>query len=598
MIGDHLPIGTFSLFSVCQIRAWLEMTLMKVFSPFSYCFSGFPCGSFHVKLPRSILPLSKVSTRFPAMHEKSFGLSSWTFSATSLARVSRSLSPTGSRIPSVEGPLRTSSADTSCRAISSSGGHHAFIGLHAPLLHTFSIGSVGGGTSCVRCVHAASALRIACRTKAGGSRRPPSSSPDVSSGAANAPPKITSRRPGLLASIAAGKPLSGRNRLVGGQRSSTKVVFDDGVSSSRRRNANGENIELHACQTAPQRPTWWRFGKKGSVLSGKVGADTSSENSSWSTPPSSYPRRENLSPGKAPLNPLHSMEKMSWISLLGGSGPPNARRRDDGDDSRVTRSSSSFFFSKKKKRSSASPLEQDLNTTRSTTRFLQAAKALHGKKKGEQLAFTALLSDEQKLAIVNKEIESKWWARFWYRPFRNVTDHRLRSTKRILHTLLFVFCVAFCLSSVYFYRAEMRLIESLTPEDKADYIYLIVNMRYSDVWNMAMEVLNKEDPLEALPAPVRYHLALEEARRRGWTSTVDWKVEQRVLHPLSAVEEGDFVHIFFWAIMYIGSIASGGGSSIFTSRFLGEAADATIAAQQEVTQTEPKLIGPTAPSTL
>lgn len=575
---------------------------MEVFSPFSYVFARIQRGSSHVALFGNIFSLSKAGARFPAMHEKSLRPSSWTCSASSLALGSRSLhsrlSQTRDRIPFVEPPLGTTPTDTTYSAISSSGTPHGFIGLYGRHLHRFYVDSVGDGTLCVRCLNPASALRIACRTKTGGSRRPPSSTPDVSCGTANATPKITSRRPGLLSAIASGKAVSGRNRLVGGQSNRTKVAFEDGSSSSRRRNGNGGSTELHACQTAPQRPTWWRFWKRDRVPSGMVMQDHSSDNSSWSTPSGSYPRKENMSPGKAPLNPLHSMEKMSWISLLGGSAPPNARRHEDEDDSRATNSSSSFFFSKKKKRSSASPLEQDLNTTRSTTRFLQAAKALHGKKKGERLAFTALLSDKQKLAIVNKEIESKWWARFWYRPFRNVTDQRLRSTKRILHTLLFVFCVIFCLSSVYFYRGEMRLLENLTPEDKADYIYLLVNMRFSDVWNMAMEVLNKEDPLEALPPPVRYHLALEEARRRGWTTTVDWKVQQRVLHPLSAVEEGDFVHIFFWAMMYIGSIASGGGSSIFSARFVGETSDATMAAQQEATHAEPKLIGPIAPSAL
>lgn len=434
------------------------------------------------------------------------------------------------------------------------------------------------------------AMCISCRAKTSGrSRHAPSVNSGLGSGSPNSTPKITNHRPGLFSNMAMGGESLEGSRLVGGRSHRNRPEYEIRQGGSGRQ--SGGNTGLYSCQEAPQRPKWWRFWKRN--LPGS--SATKQDRDSWrSTSFSSLPGRDRVAPGKAPLNPLHSLEKTNWISLLGG-GPPLQDRSYEGEERDAARpSSSSFFFSRKKKNTGASPLEQDLNTTRSTSRFLQAAKALHGKKKGERVAFTALLSDEQKLAIVNKEIESKWWARFWYRPFRHVTDHRIRTTKRILHVFLFVFSVTFFLASVYLYREEMKILESLAPQDKADYIYLITNMRFSDVWHMAMEVLNKEDPLEALPPAARYHLAMEEARKRGWTSTVDWEVEQRVLHPNSALEEGDYLHVFYWVMMYIGSIASGGGS-VFTTRFLGDSSHATVAAQQEAIQTEPKLIGPFAP---
>lgn len=442
-----------------------------------------------------------------------------------------------------------------------------------------------------------SAMHLAYRMKTGRSRRPPSANAGLACAPGQGIPKITNNRPGMLSSMASGGEPSGASRLVGGRNSRQKTEYEASPlrCGGGSRKPVEENVGLDSCQVAPQRPKWWIFGRrKRSVNSSAV--ENSASSSTWNSSSSfnRISRRENALPGKAPLNRLHSLEKTNWISLLGGGAPPQQARTHDSEETGGSSPSSSSSFFSEKKASTASPLEQDLNVSRSTGRFLQAAKALHGKKKGERLAFTALLSDEQKLAIVNKEIESKWWARFWYRPFRHVTDHRIRTTKRILHVFLFLFSVVFFSASVYLYREEMKILKSLTPEDRADYIFLITNMRFSDVWHMAMEVLNKEDPLEALPAPARYHIALEEARRRGWTSYVDWEVEQRVLHPNSALEEGDYLHVFYWVMMYIGSVASG-GNSFFSTRLLGDTLDATVAAQQESVQAEQKVIGPFAP---
>lgn len=364
-------------------------------------------------------------------------------------------------------------------------------------------------------------------------------------------PTLTNHRQRILSNNDVGRSRNGG--LIG--RRKKRVVYAQKTEA-------GNGIVYNSCRPAPQRPPWWLWrGQK---------VEKSEEQ---------------------PLNPLHRLEKFSWIGLFGGDTPMEKDSDDSVSDGRRTDKKRFSLFSAKK--SSASPLEQDMST-RSTTRFLQAAKALHGRKKGERIAFSALLSEEQKLEIVNREIESKWWARFWYKPFRNISEHRLRSTKRWLHVVLTIVLLSAFGIVMFLYYKEILLIDSLSPEDKVDYIYLVRNMRYSDFLNMAMEVLQKEDPLEALPPPARYHVALEEARRRGLTSEVDWESLHRERHPASAFEEFDFVHVFYWFVMYLGNLFYGGGG-LFSSRLLGTEAVAKAEGKKAVIREEPAFIGPTAP---
>lgn len=381
-------------------------------------------------------------------------------------------------------------------------------------------------------------------------------------------PKITEQRPGLLSSGGGSTTRRGEEgtRLVGGWRGGKR----EGLFPSASYSSASPDDCFRAVNSAPQRPSWW-WGRSRAPLE----VDTQAGEGS-----------------AAPLHPLHKPEKFSWIALFGGSRPPKSSE-ELAEEEAASRHRLSVWrrsSGSSSKPGTASPQDQGSFTSRSTARFLQAAKTLHGRKKGQSSAFNALLSDEQKLAIVNREIESRWWARWWYSPFRNVTDHRLKMIKRFLHFCLLLCSVtSFCVC-VYVYRDEMRIISSLTPQDRSDYIYLASNMRYSDLWNMGMEVLNKEDPLEALSPAARYHLVLEEARRLGWTTT-DWALAVREKHPHSALEEGDYIHVMFWMMMYVGSYAVGGGV-LFSTRTLGDPASATVAEQRAAIASPPSIIGP------
>lgn len=389
----------------------------------------------------------------------------------------------------------------------------------------------------------------------------------ASASSSNSKPKLLNRRPTVLSNSSGGH-LSRRGReggeagtrLVGGWRSNPQSFASSGAAAST------------VYRPAPQPPSFWPGSKK------------------------------KHKPSRSPLHPLHRPELFSWVKLFGGGKPQSELQQQDGreegsSERRRRRQEAEEAEEAAFSASSANPQAHTM-AQRSTSRLMQAARSLNGRRRASHTAFTTLLSDEQKLEIVNQKIESKWWARAWYRPFRHVTDHQMRSTKRGLHLALLVFTVALLGVVVYLYRAEMLMVASLSPQDREAYIFLVMHMRYSTFYEMAMEVLKTEDPLEALPPGARYHVALEEARRRGWTSAsaIDWEVKARELYARSALEDGDWVHLTYWAMMYIGSAAYG-GSGFFSSRVLGDATEATRRAEEERILTPQPSIGPATPPT-
>lgn len=209
-----------------------------------------------------------------------------------------------------------------------------------------------------------------------------------------------------------------------------------------------------------------------------------------------------------------------------------------------------------------SKYEQDI---RSTQRLLDAIAGLQQKNKRRRDPITVQLSDEQKREMVNSYAGQRWY--WWvYYPCRNVTDRQLKWWARWSKLGLAVLVCACYGLLLYLYYCEMDVFVALSPEDQRDYIYFVLNMRYSDFYKAGKAVLDRDDPLVALPPAVRCHMAIEACREKGWDK-VDWGVENRRLHPHSALEEGDYIHLLFWAMMYLGSAISGGGV-IFSDRVM------------------------------
>lgn len=221
------------------------------------------------------------------------------------------------------------------------------------------------------------------------------------------------------------------------------------------------------------------------------------------------------------------------------------------------------------------------------SRFLLAIEELYGKsrRRGEEVAVQ--FSEEEKRGIVARYAETRWWGRL-YNPVKDVSDSQIRRTLRWGR-----FVIALCVSAIFgalllMYRQEMHMVSELSAQDRRDYTRMVMGMRQGDIRKLGNEVLSKEDPLYVLPEAARCHILLEEARKRHWDK-VDWEVECRNQHPESALVEGDFIHLLYWAAMLVGNLLYG-GSAVFD-----DAAFRFADASKDKERREPaKPLGPTA----
>lgn len=202
---------------------------------------------------------------------------------------------------------------------------------------------------------------------------------------------------------------------------------------------------------------------------------------------------------------------------------------------------------------------------RAAQRIIDAVNGLRQRNSRRQSPMTVQLSEEEKQEIVSRYAETRWYAAL-YRPFRHITDRQIRWTVRISHIGLLLICVGFLVMVLLVYMKEMDMVAKLSPEDQRDYAYMVQHMRYSDIYNTGKVVLDRDDPLEALPPEVRLHMAIEACREKKWHE-LDWEVELRKMHPKTAMEEYDYLHLFYWTMMEVGRAMTGGGS-LFSDRVL------------------------------
>ncbi|GET87852.1 hypothetical protein, conserved [Leishmania tarentolae] len=202
---------------------------------------------------------------------------------------------------------------------------------------------------------------------------------------------------------------------------------------------------------------------------------------------------------------------------------------------------------------------------RTAQRLLEAINGLNKRNSRRREPLTVQLSDTQRQEIVNRYASTRWYARL-YAPFRSWSERRVRWGIRICNVVLVFIVSCLIVVVVASYFREMDAIAQLSPEDQRDYAYMVRGMRYSDIYKVGAEVLKREDPLEALPPAVRLHMVIEACRQKKWHE-LDWNVELRKMHPASPLEEWDYLHLLYWAILTIGSLTSGGGV-MFSNRVL------------------------------
>nr|CCC94301.1 conserved hypothetical protein [Trypanosoma congolense IL3000] len=210
------------------------------------------------------------------------------------------------------------------------------------------------------------------------------------------------------------------------------------------------------------------------------------------------------------------------------------------------------------------PQNVESTEERSSAYFLKAIEKLKGKNKSRKEAFAMKLTIEQQQEIVNHYARTRWYGFLWH-PFRNITERQFKWWRRITHFLLMIVSICGVVVALVLYYREVEAVLQLSPEDRRDYQHIVTGMRFSEIYRLSMEVLRKEDPLEALPAPARYRLVLDAARKKGWHK-VDWELEGRTRYPRSPLEDMDLIHLSYWAVMYIGAVVTGGGE-LFSERF-------------------------------
>ncbi|KAG5481101.1 hypothetical protein LSCM1_06781 [Leishmania martiniquensis] len=202
---------------------------------------------------------------------------------------------------------------------------------------------------------------------------------------------------------------------------------------------------------------------------------------------------------------------------------------------------------------------------RAAQRLLLAINALSKRNSRRREPMTVCLSDKQKQEIVNRYASTRWYARL-YAPFQNWTEQHVRWTIRFCNLVLAALTVCSLVVILAAYFKEMDAVAHLSPEDQRDYAYMVRGMRYSDIYKLGVEVLKKEDPLEALPPEVRLHMVIEACRQKRWHE-LNWDVELRKMHPGSPLEELDYMHCIYWGILQIGALISSGGV-LFSDRVL------------------------------
>lgn len=166
------------------------------------------------------------------------------------------------------------------------------------------------------------------------------------------------------------------------------------------------------------------------------------------------------------------------------------------------------------------------------------------------------LTEEQQQHVVNAFAETKWYAALW-RPLRNVNYKRVRRWNYACQAM-FVLCLIgsfVCMGALY--RAEAMAFDQLTEEEKQAYFRIICGIRYSEVVQLSKKIIAEQDPMHVLPIHVTFQMTVREMMRLGWHE-IDWEQESRTRYPKSALESGDFFHIFYWIILSFGKFLNGG----------------------------------------
>lgn len=187
------------------------------------------------------------------------------------------------------------------------------------------------------------------------------------------------------------------------------------------------------------------------------------------------------------------------------------------------------------------------------------------------------MTDEQRRDVVAAYARERWWGPF-YMPFRHISELQIRRWKRFCKLSISVGTLVVLGGFLYGYTREIHMVSTLSPEDRRDYIRIITHVPYREFLDMAAQVMEREDPLGALPPAALCHAVLERCRAEGW-DTHDWDSSPR---PPVRVGDMDYQHFLYWIAMSLGSSISGSASYFGDCNYY---ADAEKAHEEKVART-------------
>jgi hypothetical protein len=173
----------------------------------------------------------------------------------------------------------------------------------------------------------------------------------------------------------------------------------------------------------------------------------------------------------------------------------------------------------------------------------------------DKLSHSHRMTDDQVNKFADAYVSTKWYSFVW-RTLRRFDLVRLKRYQFVAQFFAAFFFSGMLFVVYYVYFNEVNLFLQLEKRDQDDYRKVIYGIRMSELRDIGNEFFEKHDPLHVMSEKERATMLIEELRKRGYVDK-DWELEKRKRNSL--VAEPDFLHIFFWTCMYVGSVMGGGG---------------------------------------
>lgn len=184
-------------------------------------------------------------------------------------------------------------------------------------------------------------------------------------------------------------------------------------------------------------------------------------------------------------------------------------------------------------------------------------------KRQEETIGDALLEDQRGHKITVDQCErildvyaaTKWYNFVW-RFFRRFDMQTLRTYTSSLHVMLCTCIVLMEAAIMGAYLRERQAFRCMEERDQRDYKTVIYGMRASKVYEIGQKALEEEDPLVTLPLKQRMEIVVRRFRQLGLTQK-DWELLKRK-EKTDWIEDMDLFHMFYWIVIYVGNLTTGG----------------------------------------